>query len=200
MQLSRRGFLKLSGATMASAALAELLEPQGVWAEERAPQLRIKEAQESPTICCYCSVGCGGICSVIDGELVNIEGDPDHPINRGALCAKGAAQFGLHSVYDPETGKPMVNPHRVQKVLYRAPNATEWEEKEWDWAIERIAERTKALRDESFTTTDDAGVTVNRTEALASMGGAALDNEECYLLHKMNRAMGLTYIEHQARI
>lgn len=200
MQLTRRGFLRLGGAVMASGALEEILGPRIAVAEESPQVLRVKEAVESPTVCCFCSVGCGGICSVVDGKLVALEGDPDHPINQGTLCAKGAAQFNLHAVYDPDSGEVRVNPARQQKVLYRAPNGSEWEEKDWEWAVSEIAKRVKATRDASFVTKDDAGVTVNRTEAIGSLGAAALDNEECYLLHKLNRALGLVYIEHQARI
>ena len=93
-----------------------------------------------------------------------------------------------------------LNPRRLTKVLYRRPGGTEWEPKEWDWAIEQIAQKMKATRDANWTAQDEGGYTVNRTEGIASVGGSALDNEECYLLAKMLRAMGLVYIEHHARI
>ena len=125
---------------------------------------------------------------------MKIEGDPDHPINRGAACSKGASLPQLHTV----DGK--INPRRLTKVLYRAPGSSQWETKSWDWAIEEIAKRIKATRDATWVTKDEAGYTVNRTEGVASVGGAALDNEECYLLVKMLRALGLVYVEHQARI
>lgn len=200
MQLSRRDFFKLSGATFAAGATVELFGPSAIALAETVPQLRIMDAVESPTICCYCSVSCGGICSVIDGRLVNFEGDPDHPINRGSLCSKGVAQFNINTVYDPETGEPIINPARQTKPMYRAAGSTEWEEVEWDWAVSEIANRVKATRDEYFETTDVDGRTVNRCEAIASLGGAALDNEECYVIQKFMRSLGALWIEHQARI
>jgi formate dehydrogenase major subunit len=133
-------------------------------------------------------VGCGQIASVIDGKLVNLEGDPDHPINEGALCSKGAAVAQLHN-----------NPRRLDKVLYRAPKSAKWEEKTWDWAIENIAAKVKKTRDATFRKDED-GKTVNRTDGIACLGGAALDNEECYLISKAMRSLGVVYLEHQARI
>ncbi len=124
-----------------------------------------------------------------NGKVINIEGDPDHPVNRGAACAKGASMRQLAAD----------NPRRLSKVLYRAPGASGWEEKRWDWAIDRLAQLIKKTRDANWVA-KDGNYTVNRTEAVASIGGAALDNEECYLITKMSRALGLVYLEHQARI
>jgi formate dehydrogenase major subunit len=120
----------------------------------------------------------------------NIEGDPDHPINRGGGCAKGQSIRQLAAD----------NPRRLRHPLYRAPGASEWQEKTWDWTIGEIARRIKTTRDSSFTVTDNAGNAVNRTEALANIGGAGLDNEECYLLSKMARGLGIVWLEHQARL
>lgn len=164
------------------------------------PAWRLTDVVETPSVCCYCSVGCGGICSAKDGELVNLEGDPDHPINRGALCSKGSAQFNVRNVYHPETGDLILNPYRQTTVKYRAAGSDEWEEKDWGWAIQEIAKRVKKTRDETFETKDADGVTVNRTEAIGWLGGAALDDEECYVIQKLARAIGVTFIEHQARI
>lgn len=200
MDLSRRGFFKLTGATFAAGALAELFGPSNAFAADAVPELRIAGAKETSSICCYCSVGCGMVLSVKDGELVNLEGDPDHPINRGALCSKGNAQFNIRNVYNPETGKLELNPYRATKVKYRAPGAADWEEKDWEWAIDEIAKRIKATRDANYTEKDEAGTTVNRCESLAQLGGAALDGEECYAISKFARALGVTYIDHQARI
>ena len=122
--------------------------------------------------------------------MVYIEGDPDHPINRGAACAKGASMRQLSAD----------NPWRLSNVLYRAPGGTDWEEKSWDWALDRIARKIKDTRDATFIEKDSTGKVVNRTEAIACLGGSALDNEECYLLVKLARALGLVYIEHHARI
>ncbi len=122
--------------------------------------------------------------------MVNIEGDPDHPINQGSLCTKGAAMYQISN-----------NPgdNRLTTVLYRAPGSDRWEEKDWSWAIPQIARRIKDTRDANWTATYD-GKTVNRTEAIAFLGGSQNTNEECYLWVKALRAMGLVYIEHQARI
>jgi formate dehydrogenase major subunit len=192
MKLSRRDFLKLSGATTGS-----LLLPTGaaLAAEGKSFPLH-KPIGETPTICCFCGVGCGAIVASAPGpdgklKVVNIEGDPDHPINRGSLCSKGQA---LAQINLDVGGK------RLRKPLYRAAGSLDWEEKSWEWTIEEIAKRIKATRDKYFTVQDDEGRTVNRVEAIASLGGAALDNEECSLITKLMRSLGLVYIEHQARI
>jgi formate dehydrogenase major subunit len=125
---------------------------------------------------------------VAGGKVINIEGDPDHPINRGSLCSKGAALSQIPS-----------NERRLTKVRYRAPGSDRWEEKSWSWAIQEIAKRVKATRDATFQATEGANV-VNRTLGIAGLGGAALDNEECYTYSKMARAFGVVYLEHQARI
>ena len=117
-----------------------------------------------------------------------LEGDADHPISEGTLCSKGASISQLSQ-----------NERRLRHVLYRAPGASEFERRSWDWAFEEIAKRVKKTRDATFQTRSGKR-TVNRTEAIACLGGAALDNEECYLLVKAMRLFGLTYIEHQARI
>jgi len=152
------------------------------------PPLKTLGATSTTTVCPFCGVGCGQVVSTQHGAVINIEGDPAHPISEGTLCSKGAA--GIQVVN---------NPRRLQKVLYRAPGGKAWEEKTWDWALERIAARVKDTRDKTFKTTVDGRV-VNRTEAIACLGGSALDNEEAYLLVKRMRAMGLVYIEHQARL
>jgi formate dehydrogenase major subunit len=160
---------------------------------------KLVDVMETSTICCYCSGGCGTIVSVREGKLVNIEGDPDHPINRGGLCSKGSSQFGVNSIYDDKTGEPLINPNRLTKPKVRRAGKTEWEDISWDQATEEIAARIKKTRDENYESVVD-GVTVNRCEAIANFGAAALDNEEGYALQKLCRGLGLTYIEHQARI
>ena len=191
MELSRRKFLMLGGAAGGGA----LLMPQGLPLGKLAQRFPLHKAiGETPTICCFCGVGCGAIVAGDGERVVNIEGDPEHPINQGSLCSKGMALAQLNTV-DGE-----VNPHRLQNVKYRAPGSSAWEEKSWDWAMERIAQRVKDTRDEHFIATDSSGRAVNRLEAIASLGGAALDNEECYLYSKLTRALGVVYIEHQARI
>ena len=191
MELSRREFLKLSGAGASGVAVLGLAKPKTSLAAASPGEIPLhKKVGETTTICCYCGCGCGFITASENGSLVNFEGDPDHPINEGHACAKGGAQFQISAH----------NPRRLSKVRYRAPGASQWEEKPWDWAINEIAKRIKNTRDASWVEKDKNGYIVNRTEGIASLGGASLDNEECYLLSKLMRALGLVYIEHQARI
>ena len=189
MELSRRDFLKVGSAGVGGLILTRALSG-GDRAAAMPRQLSLtKEIGEKTTICPYDASGCGFIVATQEGRVVNIEGDPEHPINNGAGCAKGAALRQLSAD----------NPQRLSSVRYRGPGGTDWEEKSWDWAIERIAARIKETRDANWMGTDD-GYVANRTEAIACLGGAALDNEECYLIVKAMRALGLVYIEHQARI
>jgi formate dehydrogenase major subunit len=185
MDVSRRGFLKISGAVLATTGLGVSLKPVSAYAQP----LKVKYAKETTTICPYCSVGCSIIVSTRQGKVVNTEGDPDSPINRGALCSKGGSIYQM-----------AVNENRLGKPLYRAPFATEWKEVDWEWAIEKIAENVKRSRDVSFKTNNEKGELVNRTEGIASVGSAAMDLEECYTYQKFLRGLGLVYIEHQARI
>ncbi len=188
MTISRRNFLKGSGLAAGTVALTG----KPAKASVDAPKLRTKGLQTSTTVCPYCAVGCGMIVHSKDGKIVNIEGDPAHPINQGALCSKGSALFQVAN-----------NERRLTKVQYRAPKSDKWEEKSWDWAMERIAKLMKETRDRNFVKTETIGgkeYTVNRNEGMAMIGAAALDNEECYLLGKFARAMGVGYLEHQARI
>jgi formate dehydrogenase major subunit len=196
MTITRRDLLK--GAVTAGSLLA-LLDPAQAEAASSSGGLKTSGTQEIKTICPYCGVGCGISLFVRDGELINATGDPDHPINEGALCPKGASVMNLRQVMN-DKGQYVPNPKRVQKVLYRAPGATDFTEKSWDWAMAEIAKRVKATRDASFEQKDKSGVTVNRTFAIAHVGSAALDNEENYLLQKLHRAMGVVRIEHHARL
>ena len=194
MKLNRRDFLKLSGGSV-GAVVAFMALPHGIAMATREFPLKQK-VKETTTICCYCGVGCGAIVSAYEDGIIKIEGDPDHPINQGSLCPKGLAMAQVRQV----NGE--LNPYRLTKPLYRAANETDWVEKPWDWMIDTIAARVKATRDApgGFITTDGSGKTVNRCEKIAGLGGGELDNEECYLLSKMNRALGVVYLEHCARI
>jgi formate dehydrogenase major subunit len=180
---TRRQFLK--GLTTGTVAIGALTQSGCAPA---IPPLKTRGATATTTVCPFCGVGCGQVVSTRAGKVIHIEGDPGHPISEGTLCSKGAA--GIQVVN---------NSRRLQKVLYRKPNGAKWEEKTWDWALERIAARVKETRDKSFKTTVDGRV-VNRTEAIACLGGSALDNEEAYPLAKLMRALGLVYLEHQARL
>ncbi len=205
MALSRRDFLKFSGGTAVAGAVGAGMTPQVDAAQIEVPAARTKGAAETKTICPYCAVGCGIIVHTKDGKVINTEGDPDHPINEGALCAKGASLYQIVN-----------NDKRVLKPLYRAAGAETWKEVEWDWALDEIAKKIKDTRDRTFKLVSKSKVkekqpdgtdrevekdfTVNRTDAIAHVGSAALDNEECYVLQKWLRSLGLVYIEHQARI
>jgi formate dehydrogenase major subunit len=182
-QPTRRQFLGgLATGTVAVGALSQAGCGPAV------PPIKTLGATATTTVCPFCGVGCGQVVSTRGGNVINIEGDPGHPISEGTLCSKGAAAIQVVN-----------NPRRLQKVLYRKPGGTAWEEKTWAWALERIAARVKETRDKTFKTSAD-GLTVNRTEAIACLGGSALDNEEAYVLAKLMRALGLVYIEHQARL
>lgn len=190
-KVSRRNFLKLS---TAGAGGGCLLLAAGLGPAEGASGLQLhKKIGESYSICPYCSCGCGLIIATNEeGHVTNCEGDPDHITNRGALDPK--------SVSVPQLSN---SPLRLHKVMYRAPRSAEWEEKTWEWAATEIAQRIKKVRDETFVTTvkvDSKDVTVNRTEGLAWLGGAANNSEDCYLASKLMRSLGVVYLEHQARI
>jgi formate dehydrogenase major subunit len=198
-QPDRRDFLRLSAT--GGFSLGGLLALGGdLRAAQQEVRSRFKFAntREVPSVCPYCAVGCSQLVSVRGGKIVNIEGNPDSPINRGTLCPKGAATFQL-----------VVNPNRVTKVWYRAPGARDWDKtKTLDWAMDQIARRVKATRDATFRETwavkDDRGqeVTrrVNHTLAIGSLGGATLDNEWNYVQAKLMRGLGVARIENQARI
>jgi formate dehydrogenase major subunit len=188
MSITRRSFLKGLGGGLASMGLAEALWQSPSWAYQ-VPAAKIKNATVTTSICPYCGVGCGLIAHSSNGRLINVEGDPDHPINQGSLCSKGQAVFQIVN-----------NDRRLKKVKYRAPGSDRWEEKPVEWAIQTLAQRIKATRDANFMEKSPEGVTVNRTEAIASIGGAALNNEECYLVAKLMRSLGIVYLEHQARL
>jgi formate dehydrogenase major subunit len=198
--LSRRDFLRASaGGGFALGGLLGLgLDLRAASADVR--KLKIANAKEVPSVCPYCAVGCGQIVSVREGKIINIEGNPESPINRGTLCPKGAATYQL-----------AVNPQRITHVMYRKPHGTEWEKKPLQWAMEQIADRVQKTRDKHFTVEtnkdldgkpfkDGKTKKVNHTLALASLGGATMDNEWNYVQCKLMRALGVVFLENQARI
>ena len=141
------------------------------------------------TVCPYCAVGCGQLAYVKDEKVVQIEGDPDSPISRGRLCPKGSASEQLVN-----------SDRRRQKVLYRRPRGTDWEELDLDRAMEMVADRVADTRARTWQDTDEHGAVLRRTMGIASLGGATLDNEENYLIKKLFTALGAVQIENQARI
>jgi formate dehydrogenase major subunit len=150
---------------------------------------RIAGLKATESICPYCAVGCGQVVYTRDGELVDIEGNPRSPISQGTLCPKGSASRQL-----------VMAPGRLTKIKYRRPGGTEWEELELETAMDMLAERLIAARENGWQDTDDEGRPVNRTMGFAHLGGATLDNEENYLIKKAFTAMGAIQIENQARI
>ena len=185
--VSRRDFLR-GGVGTALGSLAGLGLPLDA-ATARAQELRIKDAKATPSVCPYCSVGCATIVHTVDGEIVNIEGDPRSPHSEGALCPKGSAIYQLHK-----------NPNRATKVLHRKPGARRWEEVDLDWAMDRVAELVKRTRDETFVERLPDGRLVNHTLGILALGGATLDNEWNHLEQKLLRGLGVVAIENQARI
>ena len=194
VQLTRRNFLKL-GATGAAAAAG--VTPLGFDLAESIQvkqTLRIAGAKESHSLCPYCAVGCSLVAyttETADGatRLVQIEGDPDSPVNEGRLCPKGASAMQL-----------AITARRADTPLYRAPGSDHWEEISWDALLDRLAQRIKDSRDATFVTQDANGNTVNRCEGVAFAGGAAFSSEEGYFTTKVMRGLGLIHLEQQARV
>ena len=193
MEVTRRQFLQL-GATGAGALGVSPLGFNLTLATQVRQNLRIDGATVSHSVCPYCAVGCallaytkkssnGGV------ELLQIEGDPDSPVNEGRLCPKGASALQL-----------AVSRRRVASPLYRSPGATEWKQVSWDFALDSLARNVKASRDRTFVTMDGNGNVVNRCEGIAFAGGAAFSSEEGYLAAKLMRGLGLVYLEQQARV
>ncbi|GAC1371159.1 MAG: hypothetical protein NVSMB44_38450 [Ktedonobacteraceae bacterium] len=180
--------------TAVRTAVAEMLQVgsrvQPFSQESRVKAPRIRDAKVVHSVCPYCAVGCGLTVYVKDGRVIDIEGNPESPINHGTLCPKGSATFQY-----------TVNSSRLQKILYRAPYSDHWEEKTLDWAMEQIAQRVKKTRDETFVERLEDGREVNHTLGIASLGGATLDVEENYLMKKLfSGGLGIVSIENQARI
>ena len=151
---------------------------------------RLRGATVTEGLCPYCAVGCGQLIFTKGGKLIDIEGNPESPINQGTLCPKGADAFQL-----------AVNPHRVTQVLYRAPYSDHWETRTLDWALDQIARRTKEARDADFTERNESGRLLNSVRSIGTLGGATIDNEENYLIKKLfGGGLGVVSIENQARI
>ncbi len=214
--ISRRDLFRLTLGGGSGLALGGLLDVRAMRAATA--DLKLSNVSEFTTSCNFCSCGCGMIAAVRDGKLLKMEGDYDHIVNRGALCVKGISMFATHA-----------SPQRLTKPLYRAPGAAEWTEISWDDAIARVAKKIRETREQTWTAAEkvdtpelsvdrasgdrlesapqfvpSAGgkrdVPVNRTDAIGFMGGAQNTNEECYLFQKAARLLGMSYVEHQARL
>jgi formate dehydrogenase major subunit len=189
MNVTRRKFIQITSAVAAGIAVSGMgfdLSPVRAYALT----LKTKDAKETTTVCCYCSVGCGIIVHTdVKGKVINTEGDPDHPTSEGSLCAKGMALYQL-----------VTNKDRLTKVMYRAPNSTKWEAKPWDWALAEIAKRIKKSRDASFIQENNKGQVVNRTNGIAGIGSCHIHNDEGFLYVKFLRSLGVIYMDHEARL
>jgi formate dehydrogenase major subunit len=194
-QMSRRQFLRVTGATIAGSSLALLgFAPATAMAEVR--QYKLARTTETRNTCPYCSVGCGILMYGLgDGaknaaaSIIHIEGDPDHPVNRGTLCPKGASLVDfIHS------------PSRLLEPEYRAPGSNEWTKISWDQALDRIAKLMKADRDANFIETTPDGKTVNRWLTTGMLAASAASNEVGYITHKTIRSLGMLAFDNQARV
>jgi len=192
VEVTRRQFLKL-GATSAGALGVSPLGFDLVPARRIKQTLRLQGATVAHSVCPYCAVGCALLAYTrkVNGkvELLQIEGDPDSPVNEGRLCPKGATALQL-----------AVSRRRVTSPLYREPGAAEWKQVSWDFALDKLARNLKASRDRTVITEDADGNVVNRCEGVAFAGGAAFSSEEGYLATKLMRGLGVVYLEQQARV
>ena len=192
MTPTRRSFLQIGAGGAAASFLGFDLRP--AYAQSR--DLKISRTTETRSTCPYCSVSCGVIIHTLGDraknvtpQLVHVEGDPDHPINRGTLCPKGSS-----------LQQDIVNPRRLLKPEVRRPGSDHWEDISWDAAIDEIARLVKKTRDQTFVETDGQGRTVNRCEGIAWNGGRTDTNESNYLVVKTMRSLGVCYLENQARV
>lgn len=195
VQFSRRQFMKVTGTTLAGSSLALMgFSPATALAEVR--QFKLTQAIVTRQTCTYCSVGCGILMYALgDGakntrqSLIHVEGDPDHPVNRGTLCPKGAGLLDIvHS------------PNRLLYPEYRAPGSNEWKRMSWDEALTRITQHLKADRDANFVEKTADGQTVNRWLTTGMLAASAASNEAGYITHKVARSWGLLAFDNQARV
>ena len=195
MDMNRRQFFRVSGAGLAASSLVALgFSPTAALAETRA--FKLARTTETRNTCPYCSVGCGIImyslgdkAKNVVADIIHIEGDPDHPVNRGTLCPKGAGLLDfVHS------------PNRLKYPEVREAGSTEWKRVSWDDAMSRIAKLMKADRDANFVPTNAAGQVVNRWTTTGMLCASASSNESGYITHKVMRSMGLLIFDNQARV
>ena len=190
MSVGRRDWLRVAVAGSLGLALDGLVDLPAVRAETS--KLKLGNVNEFTTSCNFCSCGCGMIAAVREGNLIAMEGDYDHIVNRGSLCVKGISMFATHK-----------SPNRLKAPRYRGPGSDHWEEISWEDAVERVAQKIRKVRDATWIATEKLGdteVPVNRTDAISFMGGAQNTNEECYLFQKAARLLGMAFVEHQARL
>jgi formate dehydrogenase major subunit len=197
MELSRRGFIKITGASLATSSLVAL--GFGFAGEAFAASVRpfkLTAASETRNTCTYCSVACGILIYTLGdraknavSSVIHIEGDPDHPVNRGTLCPKGSALLDVVHA-----------PTRLRIPKYRAPGANEFKEVSWDFAFDRIAKLMKEDRDKNFIAKNKDGATVNRWLSTGMLAASASSNEAAYVTWKVTRALGIVVFDNQARV
>jgi formate dehydrogenase major subunit len=197
MQLSRRGFIKITAAGLAASSLGALgFGGAGEALAAAVRPFKLTAATETRNTCTYCSVACGILIYTLGdraknavSDVIHIEGDPDHPVNRGTLCPKGSALLDIvHS------------PGRLKVPKYRAPGASEFKEVSWDFALDRIAKLMKEDRDENFIPFNKDGTTVNRWLSTGMLAASASSNETSYITWKVARALGMVVFDNQARV
>ena len=195
MDMNRRQFFRVSGAGLAASSLVALgFSPMAALAEAR--NFKLSRATETRNTCPYCSVGCGIImyslgdkAKNVTSSIIHIEGDPDHPVNRGTLCPKGAGLLDfVHS------------PNRLKHPEIREPGSSEWKRVSWDEALDRLVKLMKADRDANFQATNAAGQTVNRWLSTGMLAASASSNETGYITHKVMRSLGMLVFDNQARV
>mgnify|MGYP002661478151 CR=1 FL=1 len=195
VQVSRRQFMQVTGSSLAASSLAVLgFSPSTALAEVR--QFKLTQAKVTRQTCTYCSVGCGLLMYAhgdsvrnVKETIMHVEGDPDHPVNRGTLCPKGAGLLDfVHS------------PNRLQFPEYRAPGSNEWKRMSWDDALTRITKLLKEDRDANFVEKTEDGLTVNRWLTTGMLAASASSNEAGYVTHKVARSWGLLALDNQARV
>ena len=195
VQVSRRQFMQVTGSSLAASSLAVLgFSPSTALAEVR--QFKLTQAKVTRQTCTYCSVGCGLLMYAhgdsvrnVKETIMHVEGDPDHPVNRGTLCPKGAALMDFVN-----------SPNRLQFPEYRAPGSNEWKRMSWDEALDRIARLLKDDRDANFQEQNASGQTVNRWLSTGMLAASASSNEAGYITHKVARSWGLLALDNQARV
>jgi formate dehydrogenase major subunit len=192
MDVNRRAFIKAGSGAIVASVLGFDVRP----AYAQSKELKIARTTETRSTCPYCSVSCGVIIYTIGDkaknvtpQVIHVEGDPDHPINRGTLCPKGAS-----------LQQDILNPRRLLKPQVRRPGSDHWEDIAWDQAIDEIGHWVKKTRDATFIEQDSLGRTVNRCESIAWIGGCTDTNEFNYLAGKAMRSLGVCYLETQARV
>jgi formate dehydrogenase major subunit len=195
MHMNRRQFFRVSGAGLAASSLVALgFSPLPALAETR--NFKLARATETRNTCPYCSVGCGIImyslgdrAKNVTSSVFHIEGDPDHPVNRGTLCPKGAGLLDF-----------VQSPNRLQYPEIREAGSLEWKRVSWDQAMTRLVKMMKADRDANFMATNAAGKVVNRWTSTGMLCASASSNETGYLTHKAMRSMGMLVFDNQARV